>query len=263
MSTVKNKGENMDISGEDSTQNTIGKTIGVLSGKGGVGKSLVCGLSAVSVARRGYRCAILDADITGPSIPRMFGIRDKAVATPIGILPNRTADGIDVMSVNLLLDDDEEPVVWRGPIITNTVRQFYNEVIWGEEDYMFIDMPPGTGDVPLTVFQSIPLSGIVIVTSPQELVGMIVAKALNMAEMMAISVIGIVENMRYFHCPDNGLDYKIFGDSHVDEIADKHGLSVIAKIPIEPELATACDRGAIEGVDYAFMGDLADAITKF
>jgi Mrp family chromosome partitioning ATPase len=199
--------------------------------------------------KKGYKTAVLDADITGPSIPKAFGLTDKATGSDDGIIPVKSKGGIDVMSVNLLLADDTDPVVWRGPVIAGTVKQFWTDVVWGDVDFMFIDMPPGTGDVPLTVFRSIELDGIIIVTSPQELVSMIVTKAVKMAELMNIPIFGIVENMSYFTCPDNGKDYKIFGDSHIDEIAKEHKLSVIAKLPINPELANACDRGAIEEID--------------
>ncbi len=193
--------------------------IGVVSGKGGVGKSLVTSLSAITMARKGYKTAILDADITGPSIPKIFGIHTQATGTEQGMIPKATlANGIKIMSTNLLLDDATDPVVWRGPVIASAVKQFWQEVIWGDIDYMFIDMPPGTGDVPLTVFQSLPVDGILIVTSPQELVSMIVTKAVKMAEMMKVPVLGLVENMSYFRCPDNGKDYKIFGDSHIEKL---------------------------------------------
>lgn len=236
----------------------IKKVIGVVSGKGGVGKSIVTSMLAVTMQRRGYQSAILDADVTGPSIPKAFGIKEKAEGNGIGILPARSTTGIDIMSVNLLLENDTDPVIWRGPIIANTVKQFWTDVIWNEVDYMFIDMPPGTGDVPLTVFQSIPVDGIVIVTSPQELVSMIVSKAVKMAEMMNIPILGLVENMSYFRCPDNGKDYQIFGDSHIDDIAKQHNLEVLAKLPIDPHLAAACDKGVIE----LFNGDWLDGAAE-
>ena len=236
----------------------IKKVIGVVSGKGGVGKSIVTSMLAVTMQRRGYQSAILDADVTGPSIPKAFGIKEKAEGNGIGILPARSTTGIDIMSVNLLLENDTDPVIWRGPIIANTVKQFWTDVIWNEVDYMFIDMPPGTGDVPLTVFQSIPVDGIVIVTSPQELVSMIVSKAVKMAEMMNIPILGLVENMSYFRCPDNGKDYQIFGDSHIDDIAKQHNLKVLAKLPIDPHLAAACDKGVIE----LFNGDWLDGAAE-
>lgn len=238
-------------------KSSVKKVIGIVSGKGGVGKSMVTSLLACTMNKKGYKTAVLDADITGPSIPKAFGITDKATGSDDGIIPVRSKGGIDVMSVNLLLADDTDPVVWRGPVIAGTVKQFWTDVVWGDVDFMFIDMPPGTGDVPLTVFQSIELDGIIIVTSPQELVSMIVTKAVKMAELMNIPIFGIVENMSYFTCPDNGKDYKIFGDSHIDEIAKEHKLSVIAKLPINPELANACDRGAIEEIDGKWFDGFA------
>lgn len=234
----------------------IKKVIGVVSGKGGVGKSLVTALLAVKMNRNGYRTAILDADITGPSIPRMFGIKDKAMSDGVGLYPIPSKTGIDIMSVNLLLQNETDPVVWRGPIIANTVTQFWKDVIWGDVDYMLIDMPPGTGDVPLTVFQSIPVDGIVVVTSPQELVSMIVAKAAKMAEMMNIPILGIVENMSWFACPDCGKRHAIFGESHVEEIAKKYGIDAIAKLPIEPKIAAAADKGTIELVSDDILNEL-------
>lgn len=228
----------------------IKKVIGVVSGKGGVGKSLVTSMLAVSMGQKGYNTAILDADITGPSIPKAFGITDKAMANNLGWFPVKSKTGIKVMSINLLTENDTDPVVWRGPVIAGAVKQFWTDVIWGDVDYMFIDMPPGTGDVPLTVFQSIPIDGIVIVTSPQELVSMIVSKAVKMAEMMNVPIIGLVENMSYLQCPDCEKKIKVFGQSHIDEIANEHGLNILTKIPINPEFASACDRGAIE--DYEF-----------
>lgn len=235
----------------------IKKVIGVVSGKGGVGKSLVTGMLAVLMSREGNRSAVLDADITGPSIPKMFGIKEKARATEEGLFPAFSKTGIQVMSANLLLEEDTDPVVWRGPLIAGTVKQFWTEVIWEDVDYMFVDMPPGTGDVPLTVFQSMPVDGIVVVTSPQDLVSMIVAKAVNMAKMMNIPILGLVENMSYFQCPHCGEKSSVFGQSHIDEIAEKHELKVLAKLPMNPEFAKACDDGAIE----FFKGEeLKDAV---
>lgn len=224
----------------------IKKVIGVVSGKGGVGKSLVTSLLSVLARRNGYRAAILDADITGPSIPKAFGLTKKAVGTEDGLLPVKSKTGIDIMSVNLLLGNDTDPVVWRGPVIGGTVKQFWTEVIWGDVDYMFIDMPPGTGDVALTVFQSIPVDGIIIVTSPQELVSMIVEKAVKMAELMNIPVLGLVENMSYVKCPDCDKEIKVFGESHIDEISQKYGIDVLGKLPMDSRLAAACDKGMIE-----------------
>ncbi len=241
---------------------SVKKVIGVVSGKGGVGKSMVTSMSAVAMNKAGFRTAILDADITGPSIPKAFGIREKAMGTQDGILPQKTLTNIDVMSINLLLENDTDPVIWRGPVIAGTVKQFWTDVIWEDIDYMFVDMPPGTGDVPLTVFQSLPVDGIIIVTSPQELVSMIVSKAVKMAEMMNIPIIGLVENMSYFHCPDNGKDYQIFGESHVDEIAEEHGLKVLAKLPIDPAIATACDNGMIELSDVSCMDEIVKELVK-
>ena len=238
-------------------QSSVKKVIGVVSGKGGVGKSLVTSLLAVTMQRAGYRTAILDADITGPSIPKTFKLEEKAVANELGIFPVKTKTGIETMSVNSILENDTDPVVWRGPVIAGTVKQFWTDVLWGDIDYMFIDMPPGTGDVPLTVFQSIPVDGIVIVTSPQELVSMIVTKAVKMAELMNIPVVGLLENMSYFTCPDNGKDYQIFGDSHIEEVAAKHGLDILGRIPIDPKLAAACDKGMIELFEGEWLEELA------
>ena len=236
----------------------IKKVIGVVSGKGGVGKSLVTDLLAVSFARLGYHTGILDADITGPSIPKAFGITEKAKGNETTIFPVTTKTGIDVMSVNLLLPNDTDPVVWRGPVIAGTVKQFWTDVLWDDVDYLFVDMPPGTGDVPLTVFQSIPVDGIVIVTSPQELVSMIVGKAVKMAEMMNIPIIGVVENMSYVKCPDCDKEIPVFGESHLDEVAKEFNLSVLGRLPIDSKLAAACDKGAIE----LFEGDWLDDAVK-
>ena len=241
---------------------TVKKVIGIVSGKGGVGKSLITSMIAITMNRKGYNTAILDADITGPSIPKAFGIKEKAKANEYGLYPVKTKTDIDIMSVNLLLENDTDPVVWRGPIIANTVKQFWTDVIWNDIDFMFIDMPPGTGDVPLTVFQSIAVDGIIVVTSPQELVSMIVTKAVKMAEMMNIPIIGLVENMSYFKCPDNNKEYKIFGESHIEEIADKHNLKVLAKLPIDPKIATACDKGMIELFDGDWFESIAEILEK-
>lgn len=239
---------------------SVKKVIGVISGKGGVGKSLVTSLLSVLLNRKGYKSAVLDADITGPSIPKSFGITKKAQGTEQGILPVVTKTGIQLMSINLLLENDTDPVIWRGPILAGTVKQFWSDVIWKDVDYMFVDMPPGTGDVPLTVFQSLPVDGIVIVTSPQELVGMIVKKAMNMAKMMNVPVLGIVENMSYFICPDCKTKHNIFGTSEVEGIAAEFGIDTLSKIPIDPKLATAVDRGMIELFDGNWMDNLADKI---
>lgn len=241
-------------------KSTVKKVVGVVSGKGGVGKSLVTAMLAVKLRRMGYRTAVLDADITGPSIPKVFGLTEKAMGDEDGIFPVRSQGGIDIMSVNLLLQEDTDPVVWRGPVIAGTVKQFWSNVIWDNVDIMFIDMPPGTGDVPLTVFQSLPLDGIVIVASPQELVSMIVTKAVKMAEMMTVPILGLVENMSYFRCPDNGKDYQIFGESHIDDIARAYGLPVLAKIPIDPAVTAACDAGAVEAMTGEWLDEAAAAL---
>ena len=240
----------------------MGQCIAVVSGKGGVGKSLVCGTLAVELARRGAKVGILDADITGPSIPKIFGLRDKATGDENGIYPVRSKTGIDVMSINLLLENETDPVVWRGPVIAGAVTQFWTDVQWDNVNYMFVDMPPGTGDVPLTVFQSLPVDGIIVVTSPQELVSMIVAKAVNMAEMMKVPMLGIVENMSYIVCPDCGKKISVFGESHVDEVAAKHGLPVLAKCPIDPQLAALSDAGMIETYGGEYLEGAADACEK-
>ena len=240
---------------------SVKKVIAVISGKGGVGKSLVTGLMATIMQRAGFKTAVLDADITGPSIPKLFGIDGKsAEADGYGVYPVRTKTGIDVMSINLLLEDPAAPVIWRGPVIAGTVKQFWTEVIWENEDIMFIDMPPGTGDVPLTVFQSIPVDGIIVVTSPQELVKMIVEKAVKMAGMMNIPVLGIVENMSYFECPDCHKQHKIYGESHVDDIAKEYGILNVAKLPINPKLAAASDAGLIELFEGNWLDKLAESI---
>ncbi len=233
---------------EPNKHSNVKKIIGVVSGKGGVGKSFVTSNLAAIMQRKGYQCGILDADVTGPSIPKAFGLKGPAEANDDGIFPVETATGIRVMSVNLLLPDEEMPVVWRGPVIAGTVKQFYSDVMWGDVDYLFVDMPPGTGDVPLTVFQSLPVDGIVIVTSPQDLVSMIVAKAVNMAVQMNIPILGIIENYSYYQCAKCGEKHQIFGESHIDEVAAKHGLSVLAKLPIDPEAAKMMDNGGAEAV---------------
>lgn len=242
---------------------SIKKVIGVVSGKGGVGKSLVTSLMAVTMSRKGYSAAILDADITGPSIPKIFGVTGPATGNEMGILPVSSKGGIDIMSVNLLLENDADPVVVRGPIIAGTVKQFWTDVIWTDVDFMFVDMPPGTGDVPLTVFQSIPVDGIIVVTSPQDLVSMIVAKAVKMAEMMNVPIIGLVENYSYFKCPDCGKEYHIFGESHIDEIASEHNLPVLAKLPIDSKAARACDEGRIEEYQTDVMDNVCDKVVSF
>ena len=238
----------------------VKKVIGIVSGKGGVGKSLVTSLMAVNMQRAAYKTAILDADITGPSIPKAFGLTQKAMGNDAGILPVMTKTGIETMSINLLLEDDTDPVIWRGPVIAGTVKQFWTDVCWGDVDFMFVDMPPGTGDVPLTVFQSLPLSGIIIVASPQELVGMIVQKAVKMANMMNIPVLALVENMSYVECPDCGKKIEVFGPSHAEEIAAQYGIPVVAKLPINPKLAGACDKGMIELYDGTWLDEVTKAL---
>ena len=238
----------------------IKKVIGVVSGKGGVGKSLVTSMLAVEMSRRGYKTAILDADITGPSIPKVFGLHEKAEGSEDGIYPVKTKTGIEVMSINLLLDDEKAPVVWRGPVIAGTVKQFWTDVVWNEVDYMFVDLPPGTGDVPLTVFQSLPLDGIVIVTSPQELVSMIVSKAANMASLMNIRVLGLVENMSYVLCPDCGKHIDIFGMGKTDAVAAEFGFDLLARIPLDARLAALCDKGALELMENDYLSAAADKV---
>ena len=231
----------------------IKHVIGVVSGKGGVGKSFVTSSLAVQMAKAGYKVGILDADITGPSIPKMFGAHGQLVGDEKGMYPYETKEGIKIVSINLLMEDEEAPVVWRGPVIAGAVKQFWNEAVWGDVDYLFVDMPPGTGDVPLTVFQSLPVDGIVIVTSPQELVQMIVKKAYNMAEMMKIPVLGIVENYSYVKCPDCGKELKIFGESHIEEIAAELNVPVVGKMPIDMEYASKADSGAFDQIDNEYI----------
>ena len=241
---------------------SVNKVIGVVSGKGGVGKSLVTSTLAVEMNKKGYKTAILDADITGPSIPKAFGIKGNALGTDKGIFPAETSSGIEIMSINLLLPEETSPVVWRGPVIAGAVKQFWTDVVWANIDYMFVDMPPGTGDVPLTVFQSLPIDGIVIVTSPQELVSMIVEKAVKMADMMNVPILGIVENMSFFKCSDCGKEHRIFGESHIEEIAAKHNTQVLAKLPIDPEIAAKVDAGKADNISLEPMKKAADLIEK-
>ncbi|MFW6264756.1 MAG: P-loop NTPase [Bacillota bacterium] len=235
----------------------IKKVIAIISGKGGVGKSLITSMMAVTMNRRSHETAILDADVTGPSIPKAFGIEEKARGSQFGILPVKSETGINIMSLNLLLENETDPVIWRGPVISGTVKQFWTDVIWGDVDFMFVDMPPGTGDVSLTVFQSIPVDGIIIVTSPQDLVSMIVSKSVNMAEKMNIPILGLVENMAYFKCPDCGKEHRIFGKSHVEEIAQKHNLDVLASLPIDPVIPELSDQGLIERYEKDPLENLA------
>ncbi|MGI6678419.1 MAG: P-loop NTPase [Dehalobacterium sp.] len=257
---TERKEQETDFSEQLHEMSSVKKVIGVVSGKGGVGKSLVTSMLAVTMNRMGHHTAILDADVTGPSIPKAFGVNGRASNSEHGLIPARTKSGIDIMSVNLLLENDTDPVVWRGPLIAGMVKQFWSEVIWDDVDYMFIDMPPGTGDVPLTVFQSIAVDGIIVVTSPQELVSMIVSKAVKMAELMKIPIIGLVENMSYFKCPDNDKEYQIFGESHIEEIADKHNLKILAKIPIDPKISAACDKGMIELFNGNWLEPVAEIL---
>lgn len=241
-------------------QSSVKKVIGVVSGKGGVGKSFVTASLASAMRREGYAVGIMDADITGPSIPKMYGLHGPAYGTDDGIFAMEALDGTKVMSINLLVDDEEAPVIWRGPVIGGAVKQFWTDVIWGEMDYLFVDMPPGTGDVPLTVFQSIPVDGIIIVTSPQELVQMIVKKAYHMAEMMHIPVLGIVENFSYATCPDCGKKIKIFGESHVEETAKELSLPVLGRLPIDPAFAKAADEGRFHETRHPYLADAIEAL---
>ena len=241
---------------------SVKKVIAVVSGKGGVGKSLVTSLLASEMQRRGHNCAVLDADITGPSIPKSFGITEHATGTDEYIIPVSTYTGLQIMSINLILQNEREPVVWRGPVIAGAVTQFWTDVLWQDVDYMFVDMPPGTGDVPLTVFQSLPVDGIVIVTTPQDLVGMIVAKAVKMAELMNVPVLGIVENMSYFKCPDCGKEYSIFGDSKVEQEAREFGIEHFVRLPIDPVVAAMVDAGEVEHVSGENIAPLVDVIEK-
>lgn len=247
---------------ETNELNSIKKVIGIVSGKGGVGKSLVTAMLSVLLNRKGYSVGILDADITGPSIPKMFGITGKAQGSDLGIFPVKTHNDIRIMSINLLLDQADAPVIWRGPLLAGTVKQFWTDVIWGELDFLLIDMPPGTGDVPLTVFQSIPLDGIVIVTSPQELVSMIVKKAYNMAKQMNIPVLGVVENMSYVKCPDCGKEIKLFGESSLTETAKDLGLNVLGKVPVDPIMAQLADKGEFERFSNDYLANGAEKIEK-
>ena len=240
----------------------IGKVFGVVSGKGGVGKSLVTSLLACEMQRRGHQAAVLDADITGPSIPQAFGVHGGAMGGEDFLYANRTRTGIEIMSINLLLPNETDPVVWRGPVIAGAVTQFWTDVQWDNVNYMFVDMPPGTGDVPLTVFQSLPVAGVVVVTSPQELVGMIVDKAVNMADMMHVPVLGIVENMAYYTCPDCGKEHAIFGESKVDKVAKEFGIENTARLPIDPVIAAMVDAGEVESVDGGNISGIADVIER-
>ena len=238
----------------------VARVIAVMSGKGGVGKSLVTELLAVQAQKRGLRVAVLDADITGPSIPTAFGVKDRAMSDGEGILPCRSESGIALMSLNFLVENPADPVVWRGPVIAGAVKQFWSDVAWGDVDVMFVDLPPGTGDVPLTVFQSLPVTGAVVVTSPQDLVSLIVEKAVRMAGMMDVPVLGLVENMSVFRCPDCGAEHRIFGPSRAGELASRHGIAAVASLPIDPEYAKAVDLGAVEKLDAPSLDVILDAI---
>ncbi len=257
MNTQSNT-EAKDMHVQSKTGSTIGHVIAIVSGKGGVGKSSVTSLLACAMQRKGYKVGILDADITGSSIPKTFGIHQKAMGEEGRIEPAVSSTGIKIISTNMLLEHESDPVVWRGPLIANTVKLFYTDVDWQDLDYLFVDMPPGTGDVPLTVFQSLPVDGIVMVTSPQELVSMVVEKAVNMATKMQVPIIGLVENFSFFRCPDNQKEYRIFGESHIDTIAEQHQLAVLAKLSIDPTLSEACDRGEIE----TYEGSDVEAVCK-
>ena len=247
---------------EQNKFSNIKHVIGVVSGKGGVGKSFVTSSLAVNMAKKGYKVGILDADITGPSIPKMFGAHDQILGDENGLMhPYETKEGIKLISVNLLMDNEEDPVIWRGPVIAGVVKQFWNETAWGDIDYLFVDMPPGTGDVPLTVFQSLPVDGIIVVTTPQQLVGMIVEKAVKMAEMMKVPVLGLIENMSTYTCPDCGKQHAIFGESHLDSIAAEHHIPVLARLPIQPALASLMDTGTIELFEGDFMQPAADRLS--
>jgi Mrp family chromosome partitioning ATPase len=242
--------------------NCINRVVAVVSGKGGVGKSLVTSMLAVMMRRAGYKIGVLDADITGPSIPKAFGVTQKAKSTQFGLLPQKTHNDIKIMSINLLLENEESPVIWRGPIIAGTVKQFWTDVIWEDVDYLFLDMPPGTGDVPLTVFQSIPLDGIIIVTSPQDLVSMVVKKAYNMAKTMDIPVLGIVENMSYVKCPDCNKEINLYGESKINQIAKELNIPVLGRLPIDPELASLCDKGEIEKFSGDYLNKAVSILEK-
>lgn len=278
MITIVNKARkrfsvNLDISGiivmyslegekDMNKKSNVKKVIGVVSGKGGVGKSSITSMLAVTTQRMGYKTAVLDGDITGPSIPKAFGIDQKAMGNGTEIFPVVSDTGIKVISINSLLEDDTDPVVWRGPVLSGVIEQFWNDVLWGDIDIMFVDMPPGTGDVALTVFQSLPIDGIVIVTSPQELVSMIVEKAVKMAGLMNVPIVGIVENMSYFKCPDCGKEHRIFGESHIEEIASKYGIGTVAKLAMDAEIAKSCDKGMAECLETENLGDMAEACLK-
>ena len=252
----------MDLRAPANELSSIKKVIAVVSGKGGVGKSTVTCSLAAAMAQRGRRVGVLDADITGPSVPTAFGVHEHATGSEFGIYPAVSQGGVEIMSLNLLTENETDPVVWRGPIIAGTVKQFWTDVIWGDLDYLFVDMPPGTGDVPLTVFQSLPVDGVIVVTSPQDLVSMIVTKAVKMAEMMNIPILGVVENYSYVQCPDCGKQHAIFGESKVEEVAAGLGLKVLAKLPIDPALAAACDQGQVDAYVPNPLAPLAQELER-
>ena len=251
-----------DLRAPANSRSNIKKVIAVVSGKGGVGKSTVTASLAVAMAQRGHKVAVLDADITGPSIPTAFGIHEKATGDDTALFPAVTPSGIKVMSLNLLTANETDPVIWRGPVIAGVVTQFWTDVVWGDVDYMFVDMPPGTGDVPLTVFQSLPVDGIIVVTSPQDLVSMIVSKAVHMAEMMSIPVLGLIENYSWYQCPDCGARHAIFGESRLEEVARELGLPILARLPIDPALAAACDAGKVEGAERNYLEEVAAQLDR-
>lgn len=261
-SSCGSRKEPQDLSAKLHPYSKVRRVIGVVSGKGGVGKSLITSLMAVEMQRRGNRSAILDGDITGPSIPKIFNTHEKSEGSETTIFPNVSQGGIQTISINNLLEDDTQPVIWRGPIIADIVKQFWSNVLWEDVDYMFVDMPPGTGDVPLTIFQSLPVDGIVIVTSPQQLVSNIVNKAVNMAKMMNIPILGLVENMSYIECPDCNCRIEVFGPSHVDELAKEQNLDVLAKVPMQPKVAQLCDAGNIEAYEAEWLTHLGDTIVS-
>ena len=261
-SCSSNCSEKKDLHVPCNEYSNVKRVIGVVSGKGGVGKSLVTSMLTTAMQVKGNACGILDADITGPSIPKAFGLKGPAMQNEMGLLPAKTKTGIEVMSINLLLDKEDQPAVWRGPVISGVIQQFWSEVFWGDVDYMFVDMPPGTGDVALTVFQSLPVDGIVIVTTPQDLVTMIVKKAVNMANMMNIPILGIVENMSYLECPDCGKKISVFGESKLDEVAKELDIPALAKLPIKSEIASLVDKGAVELAEIKELYDAADKIKE-
>lgn len=240
----------------------IKKRIAVVSGKGGVGKSLVTALLAANLTRRGQKCAILDADITGPSIPKLFGLTERCQGSEIGIFPVLSGGGVEIVSINALLENETDPVLWRGPIIAGTVRQFYEQTVWNDVDCLLVDMPPGTGDVPLTVFQSLAIDGVIVVTSPQELVTMIVAKAVNMAKMMKIPVLGLVENMAWFQCDGCGKKHAIFGESRIADVAKDFGIDAVASLPLDPKIAQLCDAGQVESIEGDWLDPLAETVSS-